>query len=243
VLTVRPVTASTINPTEQAQVHFLGLALNIDTIIGTVIAALVVIGVGLFVRMRITTGVPNGVQLALETLVKLVRNQVDEAIGIDVAPFLVPVAMCLFLFILACNWLSVLPLNVGDHALMEPPTADVNLTYALALLMFCWQHVAGTKRHQGLGKHLAHVAKGHFPPFAPKWIMLQFVDLSSLALRLFGNMWAGGLMISLLALLPGYVFWLPGAAWKLFDLGIGLLQAYIFMLLTITYFKEQMEIR
>jgi len=93
VLTVRPVTASTINPTEQAQVHFLGLALNIDTIIGTVIAALVVIGVGLFVRMRITTGVPNGVQLALETLVKLVRNQVDEAIGIDVAPFLVPVAM------------------------------------------------------------------------------------------------------------------------------------------------------
>jgi F-type H+-transporting ATPase subunit a len=239
----RTIAAAGFNPTEHAQVQFLGLTFNVDTIIGTVIAASVVLGLGLLVRARITAGVPGGVQLAFETVVRLVRNQVDDRIGIKVAPYVVPIAMCLFVFILTCNWMSVLPLNFGPHALLEPPTADVNLTYAMALLMFCWQHIAGIRAHRGVGKHMLHVAKGHFPPFASMWVTQAFVDPLSLAWRLFGNMFAGGLLISILTLLPSYVFWLPAAAWKLFDLGIGLLQAYLFILLTIEYFREAIEIR
>jgi F-type H+-transporting ATPase subunit a len=239
----RTVAAASFDPTEHARAHFLGLEFNVDTIIGTVIAASIVLVLGLLVRMRITAGVPNGVQLAFETVVRTVRDQVEDRIGLKVAPYLVPVGMCLFVFILACNWMSVLPLNFGPHALLEPPTADVNLTYAMALLMFCWHHAAGTRAHRGFGKHLLHVVKGHFPPFGALWVNQQIVDVSSLALRLFGNMWAGGIMISLLALLPSYVFWLPSAGWKLFDLAIGFLQAYLFVLLTIEYFKESLEQR
>jgi F-type H+-transporting ATPase subunit a len=234
---------TTIDPTKHHTVEVLGLTINYDTVIGSVFAALVVIGLGLWVRARITSGVPNGTQLGFETVVKMVRTQVDEQIGIKVAPYLVPIAMALFVFILTCNWISVLPLHIGTEPLLEPPTADVNLVYALALLLFIWQHVQGTRTHKGVGKHLGHVVRGHYAPFAPMWIILQFVDLLSLPLRLFGNMFAGGIMVMLLALLPSYVFWLPGAGWKLFDLGIGLLQAYLFMLLTIVYFKEQTEVR
>lgn len=235
--------APSINPGEHAQVDFLGLTLNIDTIIATLVASVIVVALGLLVRVTITSGVPKGIQLGFETVVKLVRDQVQEAIGIKVAPFLVPLALSLFLFILACNWLSVLPLHWNGHPILEPPTADVNLVYALALLLFVWWHVAGAVKHRGPGKQLVHVLKGHFPPFAPLWVLEEVVHLVSLPLRLFGNIFAGGIMVSLLALLPAYLFWLPGSAWKLFDLGIGLLQAYLFMLLTITYFKEAMEIR
>ena len=234
---------TTIDPTKHHTVEIAGLTINYDTVIGSVVAALVVIGLGLWVRARITSGVPKGTQLGFETVVKMVRTQVDEQIGIKVAPYLVPIAMALFVFILTCNWISVLPLHIGTEPLLEPPTADVNLVYALALLLFIWQHVQGTRTHHGVGKHLGHVVRGHYAPFAPMWIILQFVDLLSLPLRLFGNMFAGGIMVMLLALLPSYVFWLPGAGWKLFDLGIGLLQAYLFMLLTIVYFKEQTEVR
>ena len=64
------------------------------------------------------------------------------------------------------------------------------------------------------------------------------LTIVSLALRLWGNVFAGGLMISLIALMPVYILWAPTAAWKLFELFIGLLQALIFTLLTIIYFSE-----
>jgi F-type H+-transporting ATPase subunit a len=232
--------AATINPGEHVEGELFGLTFNIDTIISTVVAAAVVIGLGLFVRAKITAGVPNGTQLAFETIVKQVRDQVEQFIGIRIAPFLVPIAMCLFVFLLAANWLSVLPSQIGGHEVLPPPTADINLVMALAVLMFVWWHVAGTRRHGGLGKHAMHVIKGHYAPFAPLWILEEFVHLISLPLRLFGNIFAGGIMVSLLALLPAYILWIPTAGWKLFDLGIGLLQAYLFMLLTIAYFSEAM---
>lgn len=234
---------ATINPTEHTEITVGGLVFNFDTILGTLIASVIVIGLGLFVRAKLTAGVPKGTQLGFETIVKMVRGVVDEQIGIKVAPYLVPIGMALFTFILACNWLSLLPLHYDGHPLLEPPTADVNLVFALALLLFLWQHIKGVQTHKGLGKHLTHVAKGHYAPFAPMWIILQFVDLASLPLRLFGNMFAGGIMVSLLALLPSYIWWIPGSGWKLFDMAIGLLQAYLFVLLTVVYFKEQTEVR
>lgn len=235
--------AATINPGEHVEWNLFGLTLHGDTIISTLVASVIVLALGLFVRAKISRGVPKGTQLFFETVVKLVRDQVESFIGVRVAPFLVPVAMSLFVFILACNWLTLLPTHVGGHSILPPPTEDVNLVFALALLMFIWWHVAGARRHRGPGKHLVHVVKGHYAPFAPLWILEEFVHLISLPLRLFGNIFAGGIMISLLALLPAYIFWLPGAGWKLFDMAIGLLQAYLFMLLTIAYFKESMEVR
>jgi F-type H+-transporting ATPase subunit a len=55
-------------------------------------------------------------------------------------------------------------------------------------------------------------------------------------------MFAGGIMISLIALFPAYILWAPNAIWKLFDVFIGLIQAFIFALLTILYFSQATEL-
>lgn len=235
---------SQIKVGEYGQTEVLGITLNLQTILGTAIAAVIVLALGFFVRSKIVAAgnsgakVPGGTQLFLETVVKHFRDQIQSFVGIKVAPFLVPITLALFLFILSANWLTLLPL----HHYVPPPSADVNFVYALALLMFIWWHAAGTRRHKGVGKHALHVVKGHYAPFAPLWIIEEVVHLLSLPLRLFGNMLAGGILVSLLGLLPWAFNWIPMGAWKLFDMAIGLLQAYLFALLTISYFSQSMEV-
>jgi F-type H+-transporting ATPase subunit a len=232
-----------MHPGQHPQFEFLGMAFNYDTIISTVVASAILLGLGFFVRAKVTSGVPNGTQLFFETVIKQVREQVESFIGIKVAPFLVPLGVALFVFILTCNWMSVLPIHWDGHPVLPPPTSDINLVFAMVAVLLVWWHVAGIRQRGGAGKHVVQTLKGHYPPFAPMWIIEEIVHPVSLGLRLFGNIFAGGIMVELLALLPAYIFWLPAAGWKLFDMGIGALQAYLFMLLTINYFAEAMEVR
>ncbi len=145
----------------------------------------------------------------------------------------VGLGVTLFAFILVCNWLAVLP---SEHYL-PPPTADVNLAYPLMLVVIIWVIVVGT-RAQGAGGYLLHIVKK-----GPFEIITQFFGRpTSLALRLWGNIFAGSLMVALIGLLPPVVLWLPNAVWKLFDMFIGGIQALIFAFLTIIYFAEAVEI-
>lgn len=224
--------------------HFLGLTLNSDTIIATLVAAAIVVLLGFLVRIRITSGVPNGLQLFYETVTKFLRDQVQSTIGVRTAPYLAPLALALFIFVLACNWLSVLPLHIGGKDWLPPPTADVNLVYPLALLVFVWRYAAGARYRHGLGKQLVHVVKGHMPALAPMWVIEEISGVVSHALRLFGNILAGGIMIEVIgALLPPYIGWALNGGWKLFDMFVGLIQAFIFALLTIIYFSQSLESR
>lgn len=209
---------------------FLGLTFNLDTMLATVIAGVVVVGLGLFVRSRVTAGVPNGAQLFMEGVNAQVRRQVEQSIGIKTAPFVIPLALTLFLFILTANWLAVLP----TEQYVPPPTADVNLTFALALLVIVSVHVTGIRK-RGAGTYIRHFAQPYWWLF-PLNIIEEFAKPVSLALRLFGNIFAGGIIISLIVGLPAYLLWAPTATWKLFDLFIGLIQAFIFALLTVLYF-------
>jgi len=222
---------------EHPEWHFLGLTFNIDTIVGMLIASAIVLGLGFAVRAKITSGPPGGIQLFFETITSFIRSQIESTLGVRVAPFLVPLSLALFVFILTSNWLALLPV----HQWLAPPTADVNMPYALAILVFLWMHIEGARRHGGPGKHFLHVAKGHYAPLAPLWLLEQVTNTVALALRLFGNIFAGSMLLSIIALLPSSVSWLPNAGWKLFDMFIGFVHATIFVLLTIVYFSEQVQ--
>ena len=216
-------------------VTFLGLTFNIDTIMSTVVVGTVVILLGLLLRSRITsTGVPGRLQLFWETLVGWVQGQVEQAMGLRVAPYTIPLGAALFLFILLSNWIELVPTK--HH--LPAPTADANTTYALALLVIVWVHVASIRRN-GLGGYLGHYTKPLIG-LLPLNILEELVKPVSLSLRLFGNIFAGGIMISIIGLLPGFVLWLPHGLWTLFDLFVGVIQAVIFTLLTITYFSLQL---
>ena len=109
-----------------AVAHLFGMEFNVDTIVSTCVAALIVIVLAILLRIKLTSGVPNGVQLFFETVTVGMRNQVESAIGMKVAPFALPLAVTLFTFILLSNWLSVLPVQYGDGELIAPPASDVN---------------------------------------------------------------------------------------------------------------------
>ena len=229
------------------EAHWFGLTVNVDTVLGTAIAAVLVLALAFFLRAKVTsTGVPNGVQLFWEAITVQLRNQIEAAIGMKIAPFVLPLAVTLFVFILIANWLSVLPVQYTDssgaiHELIKPPASDINFVLALALFVFICYHAAGVWRRGPLG-HPVALLKGHVALMAPINLVEEIAKPISLSLRLFGNIFAGGILVALIALFPPWIMWAPNAIWKSFDLFVGAIQAFIFALLTILYFSQSMEL-
>jgi F-type H+-transporting ATPase subunit a len=226
--------------------QWFGYTINIDTVESSAIAALIVIGLAFLLRAKVTSsGVPGGVQLFFEAITVQMRDQIESAIGMRIAPFVLPLAVTLFIYILISNWLSVLPLQYSDNGksteLLSSAAADINYVLALALFVFVCYHAAGVWR-RGIIGHPLKVLKGHVAVLAPINLVEELAKPISLSLRLFGNIFAGGILVSLIALFPPYILWAPNAIWKTFDLFVGAIQAFIFALLTILYFSQSMEL-
>ena len=238
-----------IHPGEHPEGHLFGMTFNLDTIWVTVVAGAIVLALGFWARAQLTKDtedhVPTKLQLVWETVVNEVNTQVEGNLG-KVNPFVVPLAVALFFFILIANWIEVIPteLNANVH-LLPSPTADTNLTYAMALIVIIGVWGFGI-RQKGLRGYLKHFMEP-YPYLLPLNVLEELVKPITLALRLFGNIFAGGIMI---ALIGGLVSLAPGnipiggvlagvlnVVWKLFDtLFLGGLQAFIFALLTVLYF-------
>ncbi len=218
-----------------------GLTFNLDTIWTTAVAMAIVLGMGFYLRRRATSGVPGRLQLVWETVVSAVQDQVENALGPQYRN-VVPLAVGIFLFVLVANWLEILPGLFHNTDYSPSPTADVNLTYAMGLSVFVL-FTAAAIRKKGLGGYV----KNYFRP--PRWmfpihIIEEISKPLTLALRLFGNLFSGGIMIALLIAFPLKFF--PASLiftpiWKIFDMFIGVIQAFIFALLTILYYQFAIE--
>ena len=213
-------------------VELFGLTFNADTIWTTVLAGAIVLGLGFWVRAKITSEVPSKIQIIWELITETVTEQVEQSLG-KINPFVVPLAIALFTFILASNWLHMIPSGHDPHFL-PAPTADVNLTYALGLLVIVGVHVFSI-RQRGLKKYVKHYFEP-YPVMFPINLIEELVKPFTLAIRLFGNIFSGAILVSLITLLPVWILWGPNVIWKSFDLFVGLIQAFIFALLTILYF-------
>jgi len=227
-------TETEINPGHHITFHAFGMTFNADTIWSTVIAGLIVIALGLYMVHKMGDKVPSKIQLAWEGLVQTVTKQVEDSLG-KVNPFVVPLAITLFAFILICNWLEMIP----TEEKLVSPTADVNLTYAMAIFVIIGVHIHSV-RERGFAGYIKHYFQP-YPILFPLNLIEEITKPVTLALRLFGNIFSSGIMISMIALFPTYILWGPNVVWKLFDLFIGLIQAFIFALLTILYFGMASE--
>lgn len=161
-------------------------------------------------------------QSAIEVIVDLIRGQIRQ-ICPDGADAYLPFIGALFLFIAVSNTLDVVP---GWHA----PTGSLSTTAALAIAVGVAVPVFGIQRHGFLG-YFSHYLR-------PTWIMLPFHLLSetsrnlALAVRLFGNIMSGSMIVAvLLAIAPLFV----PVAMQALGLLIGLIQAYIFAILATVY--------
>lgn len=215
--------------------HITAGPFNVDTIYATVVAGVVVLGLGFYVRRKVTSGVPSRAQMLWEMVVGWASDQVESALGPEYRR-VVPLAVSIFLVILIASWVEVLPGFFHNTDFAPSPSADVNFCYALGLLVWVLSNVAGI-RAKGFRKAVTDF-------FDPIHFVEHITRPITLALRLFGNIFAGGIMIALLLALP--IYFAPATVaftvvWKLFDMGIGVIQAFIFALLTILYYQFSTE--
>jgi len=209
-----------------------------------VMAVLVVLGA---VSSRAVSEVPGRFQGFIELIVQALVDFMKDAGGPAVVRFL-PLFGSLFLFALLSNWLSVIPL-VGQIELLHSPTADYHTNLGLALTGFVWYQWAGIQQN-GLGYFTRWVT---FPAFKEGplvgVVMLVFVGpieffselfrILTLTLRLWGNIWGGEIVLSVLSALlfvPSFV--LPFIGLELF---IGFIQAFVFAFLVLLYIILALE--
>ena len=233
---------------EHVERHFLGMTFNMDTIWTTLIAGVIVVGLGFWARKQLTRRtddhVPTKLQLAWEAVIDQVQTQVEDNLG-KVNRTVVMIAVAEFFFILVANWMEMIPSEPNEHYHFLPaPTADTNLTYAMAVMVMIGVWIYGI-REKGAKGYFSHFLQP-FPFLLPLNIIEEITKPISLALRLFGNIFAGGILLALIASLTA---WTVGVIpvggvlavvfaimWKIFDMAIGLIQAFIFALLTVLYF-------
>jgi len=239
--------------------------LHLDTIGFSVGLGLIFAILFWLVSRKATEGVPGKLQNAVEWVVEFIDNQVHDTFHAHskfVAPLALTIFCWIFLFNLMdllpvdlVPWIASLvtgtPYMAGSPALRIVPSTDLNATIALALTVFVLTYIYNFK-FKGPAKFAQEVL---FHPFG-KWmlpfnvlfrIIEDFSKPISLSLRLFGNMYAGELLFILMALtipfvgglnwgdLRVIVYPLLNLAWSIFHILIVILQAFIFMTLTVVY--------
>jgi F-type H+-transporting ATPase subunit a len=200
-----------------------------------------------------TAGVPGKWQAFVEILLEFVDKQVKETFHAPTT-LIGPLALTIFVWVFLMNLMDLLPVDLlprlagetGLEHLRVVATADINMTFGLSITVFLLILFYSFK-----GKGIKGVAKEFTcTPFAVSSLPLQIalmpinlllklieevVKPVSLALRLYGNLFAGELIFILIALLPWWSQWPFGSAWSIFHILIISIQAFIFMMLTIVY--------
>ncbi len=178
--------------------------------------------------------IPGRGQAFLESIVEWFDGMASEALGKDARIFL-PLILTLFLFVLIANWFSVIP---G----LTSPTRDLNTCLGLGVLVFCISHVWSIKTH-GLRHYLARYFKPYWFMF-PSNIFSEIGKVLSHSFRLFGNIFAGGIIISVIPAILLQLFKTLGIPLGIlgmplvkafFGLFIGGIQAFVFAMLALTY--------
>ena len=229
--------AKTISVGVHPTIHVFGLAVDTDIVTSTLLAMVIFLYLGFRMASKATDGVPGKLQLMWEIIVEMVTDLAVSAMGPRGRKY-VPIGVTLFLFILIANWIGFIPSAMHPGAsgeILPAPTGDVNLPLAMALLVIVWVHIESF-RARGFKGYFKHYGQPYLA-LGPINVVEEITKPITLTFRLFGNLFSGGLMIAVMTtLLPIYVVPFGEIIWKPFDLGIGVIQAYIFMLLAVLYF-------
>ena len=229
---------------------------NYDSVISSALAIVATIAIAFWVRSKLQAREPSKVQAVFEWGYDQLRALIKSNVADD-ALFVIPLAMTLFLYILIANWIEIFPLAV--FPVLHGANADLNQTLAMALIVIGvvqWYSI----RVLGWRGYLRRFTKPFELPvwgraiYTPLNILEELVKPVTLSLRLFGNIFAGAVMIGLIASLGTLPLPAVGTVggtiigalllfvWKAFDvIFIGFIQAFIFMLLTVIYFGAARE--
>lgn len=244
---------------EAAQMGFW--AINVDTMLMSIILGVAMMWFFRSVAKTISTGVPSPVQNFAEMIIEFINDTVRGSFTGGKNDLVAPLALTIFVWVFLMNLMDLIPVDILPLAVAQGaalfgadphhvffkivPSTDPNATMGMALVVFALMLYYSFKI-KGAGGFLGELA---FEPFGkmalPINLVLETVTLLakpfSLGLRLFGNMYAGEMVFILIAtmygagLMLGSVAGLLQVGWAIFHILIITLQAFIFMVLTIVY--------
>ncbi|MDT8868102.1 F0F1 ATP synthase subunit A [Vibrio fluvialis] len=227
--------------------------INIDSMIMVWVLGIAFILAFRFAVSKGTKGVPGRFQCFIELIFEFVENIVSE-IFLAKDKLIGPLALTIFVWVLLMNSIDLLPIDfipaitrmLGIGHFRDLPSADVNITMSMALGVFTLV-IFYTLRNKGIKGFIKELTTQPFshPLLYPVNFVLELVTLISkpisLGLRLFGNMYAGEMIFILIALMPWWMQWALSVPWALFHILIVVLQAFIFMVLTVVYLGMAVE--
>ena len=222
------------------------MAFHVDTLGFSFVLGVLFLFLFAMAAKRASIEAPSGFQNFLESIIDFIDENVRGSFS-GKNPMVDPLALTTFIWIVLMNtmdlvpvdWLPLLAEAMGVHFLKVVPTTDPNATFGMSIGIFLLILYYSIKE-KGLGGFVGELT---LHPFG-KWMLpfnlfLEGVNLLakpvSLALRLFGNMYAGEMIFILIALLPFWIQWSLSLPWAIFHILIVLLQAFIFMTLVIVY--------
>ena len=251
-------------------IDVFGGKFHYDSWIVGLLLGLVFIGWFGYYARKATAGVPGKGQAFVEMIVEFIDGQVKDTFHGN-RNSVTPLALTIFMWVVLMNAMDLLPLDIVGAAVTLAkgadvahhtyfrlvPTADLNTTFAISVAVFfiLIGHAVSAKGIGGFGKELltapfhAHNIIAQIV-LAPVNLLMNIIEWLvkpiSLAMRLFGNMYGGELVFMLIAgLMTSWVTFVPGvlanAAWGIFHILIILLQAFIFMILTVVYIAGARE--
>ncbi|MGG2063413.1 F0F1 ATP synthase subunit A [Bacillus sp. S14(2024)] len=230
-------------------VEFLGLTFDLSAVMMTTVAAVIVFIIAV-IGTRSLALRPTGMQNFLEWIMDFVKGMISSTMDWQTGGRFLTLGVTLIMYIFVANMLG-LPLMItiaegGEHlAGWRSPTSDPAVTLTLAVMVVILTHYYGIKM-KGTKEYL----KGYIQPMKflfPLKVIEEFANTLTLGLRLFGNIYAGEILLTLLAQLGASgVFGalgavLPMLAWMGFSIFVGAIQAFIFTMLTMVYMAHKVS--
>lgn len=228
--------------------------LNLDTLLISIITGAFFFFLFYKAAKNITSGVPGTLQNIVEYIVEYVQKLISETFH-GRSELIGPLSLTIFVWIWLMNFMDLLPpdiilttltaLGVSRTNFRMVPTEDENITFALSLVVF-FLIIFYNFRSKGAKDVCKEVLSSPFGYWLfPLNIIFRCIEEVvkplSLALRLYGNMFAGELIFLLIAALPWWSQWTLGLPWALFHILVITIQAFIFMMLTMVYLSTASE--
>lgn len=189
---------------------------------------------------------PTGAQNVMEWILDFVKGIINDTMDWKTGKTFFPLAITLFLFILVGNMLGVMTTVIyNGEVWWTSPTADPGVALTLSTMVILLSHYYALKL-----RGMKHYVKGYFTPvwyLFPIKLVEEFANTLTLGLRLFGNMFAGGVLLMLLVGLAksgpaGFILGaVPFLAWQGFSIFIGGIQAFIFVMLSMVYISHKVS--
>lgn len=228
-------------------IDIFGITVGLNTVISMLSTLVIVFILCIVFTRNLKVENPSRTQTIFEYLISFIRGIVEESFGNQIEPVYIVLALTLFLYIFVANIIG-LPFLVEIHefSYWKSPTADPVVCIALALTMNFISHVLAIKKF-GFG---GYIKQNYCTPniaVFPIKLADEIISIATLSLRLFGNIFAGEILLGLIAQLGnslGLATWLAGIplqmVWQGFSLFIGALQAYIFVTLSMVYLSHKL---